>query len=81
MIYKKDLQDYEFETIEDYFEYIIDSIINGNRSQAKKLILNLSWSQRFDYLIWVDESISSSLLRDDDDYMRFSLEALKDSVS
>jgi len=46
MIGKKDLKKYEFKTIEDYFNYILDSKINGNYSQVKNLINKLSKDQK-----------------------------------
>ena len=30
-------KDYDFESKEQYFEYIVDSLINGNRSQVREL--------------------------------------------
>ena len=53
MISKKDLKDYEFKQIENYFDYILDSKINGNYSQVKSLIKDLSKDQKillFNYL-------------------------------
>ena len=46
MISKKDLKDYEFRTIESYFDYIIDSRINGNFSQVKSLFNKLNKQQK-----------------------------------
>ena len=53
MISKKTLKEYEYKSIEDYFNYIIDSKINGNYSQVKSLIKDLSKDQKillFNYL-------------------------------
>jgi len=53
MISKKTLKDYEFKTIEEYFDYIIDSQINGNHNQVKELFKKLDNSQKktfFNYL-------------------------------
>tara|TARA_R110000744_G_scaffold378325_1_gene494295 strand:- start:276 stop:494 length:219 start_codon:yes stop_codon:yes gene_type:complete len=53
MISQKDLKDYEFKAIENYFDYIIDTEINGNYSQLKELIKKLSQDQKkllWDYL-------------------------------
>jgi len=58
MISKKTLKDYEFKSIEDYFNYIIDSQINGNHSQVKDLFKKLSHSQKklfFNYLQQFDK--------------------------
>ena len=46
MIGKKTLKNYEFRAIENYFDYIEDSIINGNFSQVKDLFNKLSKSQK-----------------------------------
>ena len=46
MISKKTLKEYEFKTIESYFDYIQESIINGNFSQVKDLFNKLSKSQQ-----------------------------------
>lgn len=46
MVSKQDIKDYDFKTIEDYFNYIVDSIINGQRQQAKDLIKELSKEQK-----------------------------------
>lgn len=42
MITKEILNDYEFNSIEDYFDYIIESKINGVHSQSKQLFNDLS---------------------------------------
>ncbi len=40
--YAEDLaKDYEFNTAEEYYQYIIDSLINGNREQMKDLFLKM----------------------------------------
>ena len=46
MISKTTLKEYEFKTIEDYFNYIVDSKINGQYSQVKHLIKQLSKDQK-----------------------------------
>lgn len=57
MVSKKDLKDYDFKSIERYFEYITESILNGQRSQAKELISKLSKDQKklaLKYLMYRD---------------------------
>lgn len=54
MISKKDLKDYKFRTIEDYFEYIDDSRINGQFSQVKSLFKALSEKQKEDCLSYLE---------------------------
>ena len=46
MIGKKTLKKYEFKTIENYFDYIEESIINGNFLQVKDLFNKLSKLQK-----------------------------------
>lgn len=53
MIGKKTLKDYEFKTIENYFDYIVDSQLNGNSQQVKDLFKKLNNEQKktfFNYL-------------------------------
>jgi len=60
MISKKDLKMYEFYSIENYFDYIIESQINGNSSQVKDLFKKLSGDQKrlfFAYIQNYDKSI------------------------
>jgi predicted site-specific integrase-resolvase len=45
MVSKQKIKDYEFESIEDYYEYIVESIINGQRKQAKELVKQFSKKQ------------------------------------
>lgn len=52
MVSKKTIKSYGFETIEEYFNYIIDSKINGNRQQAQKLYNNLSARQKNEFTRW-----------------------------
>ena len=48
MISKKDIHDYDFNSIEEYFNYIIDLITNAKKEQAVNLIRELSKAQRLD---------------------------------
>jgi len=60
MISKKTLKDYEFNSIEDYFNYIIDSQINGNSQQVKDLFKKLDKNQKrlfFAYIQNYDKSL------------------------
>lgn len=56
MVSKATIKDYG-EVIEDYFEYIVESIINGQRQQAKSLIKDLSKEQKKEALTWYEEQI------------------------
>lgn len=56
MISKKDLKDYEFKTMEDYYDYIVVSRINGNPSQVKDLVKDMSNSQYNGFIRYVIDS-------------------------
>jgi hypothetical protein len=45
MVSKKTIKDYGFQYLTDYYDYIIESEINGQRSQARELINSLSKPQ------------------------------------
>lgn len=50
--YAEDLaKDYDFETKEDYFNYIIDSLINGQRQQVKDLFNQMKGEDQQYFLI------------------------------
>jgi len=53
MVSKKIIKSYDFDTIEDYFNYIIDSKINGQRAQAVELYKGLSNRQKLAFNNWV----------------------------
>jgi len=55
MISKKYIKELEFKTIEDIFNYIVDSEINGNYAQAKELINKLSKEQFNNFLMYLTE--------------------------
>ncbi len=46
MVTKNILREYEFGTIQEYYEYILLSIINGQRQQAINLARRLSNEQK-----------------------------------
>lgn len=46
MVTKKDLRTYEFKSIDQYFDYIVESVINGQKKQAIDLINELSNKQK-----------------------------------
>jgi len=60
MISKATLKKYEFYSIEDYFNYIIDSQLNGNSQQVKDLFKKLDNSQKRLFMAYIqnfDKSI------------------------
>jgi len=47
------LKDYEFQSIENYFDYIIDSQINGNHSQVKDLFKKMANTQKIVFFNYI----------------------------
>jgi len=52
MVSKKLIKSLDFDTIEDYFNYIVDSKTNGNRGQAQELFKALSTRQKDEFTRW-----------------------------
>ena len=50
MISKQYIKDLDFKTIDDIYEYIIESELNGNYQQTKELINKLSSGQFKEFL-------------------------------
>lgn len=66
MVSQKLIKEYDFETIEDYYQYIVDSYINGQSAQVTKLIKMLSKRQKIEFLEllesdWIDENVKLNL--------------------
>lgn len=59
--YAEDLaKEYDFETKEQYFQYIIESLINGQRQQVKDLFLEMHKYSKLEFL--------NDFLKDDNSY-------------
>lgn len=56
MVSQKTIKGLEFDALEDYFEYIISSKVNGQRKQAQKLYKDLSAIQKQAFRNWFDTS-------------------------
>jgi hypothetical protein len=54
MISKKTLKEYGFKSIEEYFNYIVDSGINGNFSQVRELFNKLNKKQMILFFNWLN---------------------------
>lgn len=48
---KRLLKVYNFKTIDDYYQYIVESQINGNSTQVKSLFIDLPRANRKDFLL------------------------------
>jgi hypothetical protein len=57
MISKAYIKALDFETIEDVYNYIVDSDINGNQSQFKELVQKLSRDQFIDFIRFIDDFV------------------------
>ena len=55
MVTKKDLQELEM-SLDEYFEYIVESKTNGQHSQAKMLFSMMSDAQQKTFFEYVDEA-------------------------
>jgi len=52
MKYAEDLaKEYDFNTKEEYFNYIVESLINGNRTQVKELFNQMKPESKNEFLI------------------------------
>lgn len=56
MVSQKLIKSYDFQNITEYFDYIIDSIINGQNKQAKQLFVDLSAKQKLDFYVFLKEN-------------------------
>lgn len=54
MITQQQVKALDMETFEDYFDYIIESKINGQRKQARELFNELSNEQKRQFFDYVD---------------------------
>jgi len=55
MVTSKEIKGLDFESIDQYYEYILESVANGQRSQARKLVEKLSSEQKKDALQYLAE--------------------------
>ena len=56
MVSKKTILGYEFSDITEYFDYIVESRVNGQIKQAKDLYRKLSKVQKTEFWAWFDSS-------------------------
>lgn len=59
MVSKADILRMDFKTIEDWFQYIVDSEINGNRLQAVEFYEELSKTQKSEFLDWMSANMEA----------------------
>ena len=53
MVTKKDIKDLDFKKSDQFYEYVVESIVNGN-GQAKGLIKMMSQRQRNQFMVYLD---------------------------
>jgi hypothetical protein len=54
MLSKQDIKDYEFSSIEEYYDYIVSTELNGQFSQVDNLIKQLSPTQKKEAIDYLD---------------------------
>jgi len=54
MVTKQTLSKYEFSYMEEYFEYILESKLNGQHTQSKELYDELTAVQSDEFFNWVE---------------------------
>jgi hypothetical protein len=52
---QKIIHEYGFDTIDEYFDYILESRTNGQHKQARELFSDLSEQQQQDFLYYVGD--------------------------
>jgi len=55
MVSKKTIYGLDFKNIYQYYEYIIDSKVNGNYKQVENLVKDLSKPQKIEFLNFLSE--------------------------
>ena len=52
------LKEYDFETESQYYEYIYESVVNGQRKQARSLFHEMPQDNRLEFVDWVYDNIN-----------------------
>ena len=64
MVSRETIKDYGFKSLNDYYDYIVDSKINGNHSSVVELIDALSKIQAVEFIQWMKrEGVQDSSIR------------------
>jgi hypothetical protein len=56
MIGKKTLLGYQFKLLVEYFDYIVNTAINGQHGQLSELLIKLSKEQKLEFYDWLIDS-------------------------
>jgi hypothetical protein len=70
MVSKKALEIYGFNSMDEFFDYIIDSKINGQNTQCVTLIKEMSGKQMKEFLKYIFISPSVSLSKEDAEFLQ-----------
>lgn len=65
MISQKDLKVYDFNSINEYFNYIYQSLENGQRQQVRDLIKRMSKDQKKDFFAFYLKDLSNEKIRNE----------------
>lgn len=76
MVTTKKIHALDFKTIEDYFNYILDSQANGQPQQVKELIQDLSKGQKKDLMYYIQDHYFESSSEDASDVMQKVLDLI-----
>ena len=64
MVTKKDIKGLQFNDIYDYFDYIIDSKVNGLHSQFVELLEKMSRPQKIAFYEYIDNNHFDTEIRE-----------------
>jgi hypothetical protein len=73
MISKKYIKQLEFKTMEEFYNYVLDSKINGNYAQTRKFINKMSGDQFKEFLFYLKAYDQEKELNEEFLYMRCNL--------
>ena len=64
MVSRKSIKDYGFKSLNDYYDYIVESEINGQRGLVVELIYELSKIQSVEFIQWMKrEGVQDTSIR------------------
>ncbi len=64
MVSRKSIKDYGFKSLNDYYDYIVESEINGQRGLVVELIDELSKIQSVEFIQWMKrEGVQDTSIR------------------
>jgi len=76
MVTKQTLGTYEFSYMEEYYEYMLESKLNGQHTQSKELYEQLSEVQKDDFYEWV--GLTYGYEAEDEQEMNYEMRILRE---